>query len=436
MKKIDVCIAGLGNVGSSLVSLIENNADFIKQKSKININILGITAKNKDKKRKFNISNYTWVDKPNNLLKIGDKKPDILIELIGYEKGISYDLVKSALLNNINVVTGNKAMLAKHGQELFKIAEINNVVLLFEAAVAGGIPIIKMIKNNIFLNKIKKISGILNGTTNYILTTMELENKSFDEVLKDAKEKGFTSDHESKLDIGGYDAAHKLTLLSTLSYGSEINFDLNEVQGIDDITIEDINFVKQLGFRIKLISESYIVDSKIYASTMPKLISIDNPMSNTNGPLNAVNIQTDQLDNLYLEGQGAGGDPTASSILSDIYEISNDGNYSSLGFSSSNLKKYEKYDSSNIESKFYIRIRAKDQPGVLSKITSYFNDSSVSIEKILQIPDNKNDSIPIVITTHKIKTYELLNSLKKISDLDFILENISLIPIEHRYKKN
>ena len=156
---------------------------------------------------------------------------------------------------------------------------------------------------------------------------------------------------------------------------------MNEVKGINDITIEDINFVKQLGFRIKLISESYIVDNKIYSSTRPKLISINNPMANTNGALNAINIQTDQLDNLYLEGQGAGGIPTASSILSDIYEN--------------------------------------------------FNESGVSIEKILQIPDNKTDSIPIVITTHMIKSHELINSVKKISDLDFIIENITLIPIEH-----
>ena len=431
MDNINICIAGLGNVGSALVSLIEKNADYIKTKTNFNINILGISAKNKNKKRNFNIDTYTWVDEPSNLLSIAHKKPDILIELIGYEKDISYDLVKSALLNNINVVTGNKAMLAKHGEELFKIAETCNVVLLFEAAVAGGIPIIKTIKNNIFLNKIKKISGILNGTTNYILTTMELENKSFEEVLKDAKEKGFTSDHESELDVGGYDAAHKLTLLSTLAYGAEINFDLNEVEGIEDITIEDINFVKQLGFRIKLISESYIVDNKIYCSTKPKLISIDKPMANTNGALNAINIQTDQLDNLYLEGQGAGGVPTASSVLSDVYEIINKGGYKSLGFNSANLTKFEKFDSSNIECKFYLRIRAKDQPGVLSKITAYFKDAGVSIEKILQIPDNKTDSTPIVITTHKIKTCELLSSVQKISNLDFIHKKISLIPIEY-----
>ena len=320
--------------------------------------------------------------------------------------------------------------MALHGQELFKIAEKNKVSLLFEAAVAGGIPVIKTLKNNIFLNKIKKISGILNGTTNYILTTMELQNKSFNDVLEDAKQKGFTSDHESKLDIGGYDAAHKLTLLSSIAYGGEIDFNLNEIEGIQNITIEDINFVKQLGFRIKLISETRVIDNKIYSSTKPKLISLDKPLANANNALNAINIVTDQLQNLYLEGEGAGGLPTASSILSDVFEIANNVDVRSIGYNSDKLTKYEKFDSSNIESKFYLRIRVIDQSGVLSKITSYLNEYNISVEKILQIPDSKENNIPILITTHKIKTSELLNSVKKIGELEFVDENISIIPIE------
>ncbi len=243
--------------------------------------------------------------------------------------------------------------------------------------------------------------------------------------------KGFTSDHESKLDIGGYDAAHKLTILTSLAYGAEIDFALNEIEGIDKITIEDINFAKQLGYRIKLLSECSIIDSKIYASTKPKLLSRQNPMANTNGPLNAISIETDQLKSLYLEGEGAGGIPTASSILSDIYEISYNNDNKSLGYNISNLKKFQKFHSSDLESKYYLKIRVKDKPGVLSMITSYFNDANISVEKILQIPDNKSDSIPIVITTHKIKSLELLRSVKKISDLEFILDNISLIQIEN-----
>jgi len=430
MKKLKICIAGLGNVGSSVVNLIENNSSYVETKSHINLEIIGLSAKNINKQRSFDIKKYKWAEKPIDLLNINDEKPDILIELIGYEKDISYDLVKSALNQKIHVVTGNKAMLALYGKELFKIAEKNKVSLLFEAAVAGGIPIIKTLKNNIFLNKVKKISGILNGTTNYILTTMEYKNKSFNDVLEDAKQKGFTSDHESKLDIGGYDAAHKLTLLSSIAYGGEIDFNLNEIEGIQNITIEDINFAKQLGYRIKLISETCVIDNKIYSSTKPKLISLDKPLANANNALNAINIETDQLQNLYLEGEGAGGLPTASSILSDIFEIASNSEFRSIGYKTDQLIDYQKFDSSNIESKFYLRIRVIDQSGVLSKITSYLNEYNISVEKILQIPDSKENNIPILITTHKIKMSELLNSVKKIGELEFVDENISIIPIE------
>ena len=430
MKKLKICIAGLGNVGSSVVNLIEENSSYVETKSHLNLEIIGLSAKNINKERSFDIKKYKWVETPIDLLNINDAKPDILIELIGYEKGISYDLVKSALNQKIHVVTGNKAMLALHGQELFNIAEKNKVSLLFEAAVAGGIPIIKTIKNNIFLNKVKKISGILNGTTNYILTTMEYQNKSFNDVLEDAKQKGFTSDHESKLDIGGYDAAHKLTLLSSIAFGGEIDFNLNEIEGIQNITIEDINFAKQLGYRIKLISETCVIDNKIYSSTKPKLISLDKPLANANNALNAINIETDQLQNLYLEGEGAGGLPTASSILSDIFEIASNSEFRSIGYKTGQLIEYQKFDSSNIESKFYLRIRVIDQSGVLSKITSYLNEYNISVEKILQIPDSKENNIPILITTHKIKMSELLNSVKKIGELEFVDENISIIPIE------
>ena len=430
MKKLKICIAGLGNVGSSVVNLIENNSSYVETKSHINLEIIGLSAKNINKERSFDIKKYKWAEKPIDLVNINDEKPDILIELIGYEKDISYDLVKSALNQKIHVVTGNKAMLALHGKELFKIAEKNKVSLLFEAAVAGGIPIIKTLKNNIFLNKVKKISGILNGTTNYILTTMEYKNKSFNDVLEDAKQKGFTSDHESKLDIGGYDAAHKLTLLSSIAFGGKIDFNLNEIEGIQNITIEDINFAKQLGYRIKLISETCVIDNKIYSSTKPKLISLDKPLANANNALNAINIETDQLQNLYLEGEGAGGLPTASSILSDIFEIASNSEFRSIGYKTGQLIEYQKFDSSNIESKFYLRIRVIDQSGVLSKITSYLNEYNISVEKILQIPDSKENNIPILITTHKIKMSELLNSVKKIGELEFVDENISIIPIE------
>ena len=249
MDQINICIAGLGNVGSYLISTIVDNNSYVQSKASLSFNIIGVSAKNKLKKRICNIESYDWFDNPLDLINV--KNTDVIIELIGEEKGISFELVKTALENKIHVVTANKALLAKNGLELFKIAEKNNVLLLYEAAVAGGIPIIKTLKNNIFLNKIKKISGILNGTTNYILTTMKEKNLSFNEVLDIAKSKGYTTDSEADLDIGGLDSAHKLTLLASLCFGAEIDFDNNEITGISNIHIDDINNANNLGFKPK-----------------------------------------------------------------------------------------------------------------------------------------------------------------------------------------
>ena len=430
MVELNLFIAGLGNVGSSLVSSLLVNKVFINSKSSINFNIVGISAKNKNKKRAFDISLFEWFDNPKDFIKI--KNCDVLIELIGNEKGLSYELVKSALQNKINVVTANKALLANHGEELFEIAEKNNVLLLFEAAVAGGIPIIKTLKNNIFLNRIIKISGILNGTTNYILSKMQEENLDFNEVLLIAKKNGYTSDSEAELDIGGIDSAHKLTLLSTLCFGTKIKFSNNYITGIFDIKIFDIINAKNFGYKIKLISESSVINNQILNVTSPKLINVNDPLANVDGVLNAIKIQTDHLDPLFLEGEGAGGNPTASSVISDLYEIASKNNILSIGYNSKQLVDYKKLDHSEIESSYYIRIMSKDIPGVLSNITGFFERLNISIEKIIQLPNNKNTNSSVVITifTHLIKKNQLLKVVNQIKSQQFVLEKIIFIPIE------
>ena len=429
MKKINICIAGLGNVGSALIQSIEENNILFKKKHSLEINILGISANQKNKKRNFNIEKYRWFDNPLDMASLNGC--DIIVELIGQEKGISYDLIKLSLNNNKHVVTGNKALISQHGKYLFLLAEKNKLALTFEAAVAGGIPIIKLIKDDISLNKIIKISGILNGTTNYILSKMDEDNLSFDEVLNIAKEKGFTSDHESKLDIGGYDAAHKLTILSTLCYGTSLDFSNNYIQGISDIKIEDINFSKKLGYSIKLISESFINDNEISNFTSPKLINKNNPLANVGDALNAINIESDHLDNLFVEGQGAGGKPTASSVLSDIFYISQNTNFNNLGFDVEKLIKFEKYPLKKIINRYYLRIMTDDKPGVLSTITNLFTETGISVEKILQLPDSakSNSPIPILITTHKIQREILTNVINTLEDNEFVKEKITILPI-------
>ena len=429
MNELNICIAGLGNVGSALIESIEKNNIFFQNKLSIKINIIGISAKSKNKERKIDIHKYKWFDNPSDMTELDNC--DVIVELIGQEKGVSYDLIETALINKINVVTGNKALIANHGKKLFELAEKNSLALSFEAAVAGGIPIIKIIKNDIALNKIFKISGILNGTTNYILSKMEDDNLSFDNVLQIAKDKGFTSDYEAELDIGGLDAAHKLTILSTLAFGSQLNFLYNYVEGIDSVKIEDINFAKKLGYRIKLISESSIIDNQIYNFTSPKLVKYDNPLSNVGGALNAVNIETDHLDNLFMEGQGAGGKPTASSVLSDLFDIAQNSTFDNLGFKIDNLNEFEKYPSKNINYSFYLRIIAEDIAGVLSTITNNFTDQGISVQKILQIPENikSNLPVPIIIITHKVNKNTLVNVITNLEKLDFVKEKIILLPI-------
>jgi homoserine dehydrogenase len=432
MKNINICIAGLGTVGSNVILSLNENNDYINSKANLSFNILGVSAKNKFKKRICDIKNFTWCENPLDLLNIKDC--NILIELIGEEKGLSFDLVKQALEKKIHVVTANKALLAMNGSELFKIAEHNNVLLLYEAAVAGGIPIIKSIKNSIYLDKINKISGILNGTTNFILTEMEKFNLDFQEVLKRAQSNGY-AEADPTNDIEGIDSAHKLTLLSTLCFGSEINFKNNKFSGIGNIHIEDIHNAKKLGCRIKLISESQIIEGKIMNVTEPRLIKIENPLANVDGVINAINVETEHLQSLFYEGEGAGGKATASAIISDLFEISNNSKSLSLGYKISELISFQSFDLMEKISPYYLRIVSKDLTGVLSKITSFLNESGISIETILQIPENQNNnnSIPIIIVTHDTKKSSLMIALEKIEKQEFILEKIVLINMDKNY---
>lgn len=429
MSKLNIGIAGLGNVGSALVETIEENKNYFIDKTDVELKIVGISARTKNKERNFNISNYTWYDDPREMSK--DDNCNVIVELIGEEKGISYEIIETALKNKKHVVTGNKALIANHGKELFELANTNSLALSYEAAVAGGIPIIKTIKNSISLDRINKISGILNGTTNYILTKMQQDNLSFDEVLKIAKDKGFTSDQESKLDIGGYDAAHKLTILSTLCFKSNLNFNNNYIEGISNIKIEDINFAEKLGYKIKLISEACIIEGKISNFTSPKLVSMDNPLASVDNALNAINIETIHLENLFLEGEGAGGKPTASSVLSDLYDISQNEKFDNLGFKIDKLQSFEKYSAENVINSYYLRIMSEDKPGVLSSITNYFSDSDISVKKILQLPEvsEADKPIPIIITTHNIQKEKLSNVINKIEELKFVKEKITVLAI-------
>lgn len=428
MKEIKISVVGLGTVGSNVIKSIENKSYEIIQKTNIKFNIVGIAAKNKDKKRIIDASKYQWFDNPLDLL--GSNKCDVLIELIGEEKGLSYELIKKAITNNINVITANKALLAKHGNELFQLADANNVNILFEAAVAGGIPIIHLLKNSIFLNQIKNITGILNGTTNFILSEMEKNNLNFDQALRKATEKGYAEANPIN-DIEGIDSAYKITLLASLCYGVKINHNYSFFTGVNNFDKEDIKHSKKLGYRIKLISETCLIEDKIFISTSPKLININNPLAHVEGVLNAIKIETDHLNSLFIEGEGAGGLATASSVISDLYEIAKGSNHKSIGYLSSNLREIDSYERENLKRPYYLRILVKDQPGVLSKITSILTSKNISIQTILQLIEEKIDNkVPIVLTTYDTLEKNLNEAIVDISKENFLEDKIVTITIE------
>ena len=429
MRKVNICIAGLGNVGSEVVKYLTNNKEYYLKKTNIEFNILAISAKNKSKKRVFDLNKFKWLDDPLDLIKINDC--NILIELIGTEKSISYELVKNALNNKINVITANKALLSKHGDELFEIADKNNTQLLFEAAVAGGIPIIKVLKQSIFLNKIHKISGILNGTTNFILSEMEKKNLDFSQILEEAQQKGYAESDPTN-DIEGIDSAHKLSLLAAICFGTKVNFDNIRYKGISDIRIEDINYSNKLGYKIKLISKSEIINNKISSFVEPILIDKNSQLANVNDVLNAVKVETDYLESLFLVGEGAGGKATSSSVISDIFELACGVNIPSLGFKNIELINIENIDYNDRNTSFYLRITVKDIPGVLAKITSNLNEEGISIETILQMPENKinKNEVSIIITTHETNSNLLNRSLIKIENLNFVVSKIAVITID------
>ena len=334
-------------------------------------------------------------------------------------------------MNKINVVTANKALLANHGNELFQLADQNNVKIYFEAAVAGGIPVINILKNNIFLNKIKNISGILNGTTNFILSQMDKNNLNFEESLKLSTEKGY-AETDPKNDIEGIDAAYKITLLSSLCYGIRIKHSYSFYSGIKNIKKEDIKYSNSLGYKIKLISESCIIDNQVYINTSPMLVNTNNPLAHVEGVLNAINIETDHLKSLFIEGEGAGGKATASSVIADIYEISKESNHKSIGYFSHNLKDIKSYNRDNLKKLYYLRLLVKDQPGVLSKITSILTNKNISIQTILQLTEEKiNNEVPIILTTYETLDKNLNSAINDISKESFLVEQVSKITIQN-----
>ncbi|MFL2891751.1 MAG: homoserine dehydrogenase [Candidatus Pelagibacter sp.] len=398
-KNINVAIIGLGQIGIYLYNEINQKKKLIENKTGKKIKIIAISAKNKNKKRKFPINKKIFYSNPLKIIK--EKKIDILFESIGLSDGISKKVVEKALKNKINVITPNKALIAKHGDYLAKLAEKNNVNLEFEASVAGGIPIIKTIKESLASNQIKKIYGILNGTTNYILSEMENNNETFDKVLKKAQQLGYAEPGNPKLDLNGFDAFAKVKILSALAFNNYISKHKCIMEGIENIELKDIKIANKLNLRIKLLGISEMINNQLFETVHPCLVSKNSFIGNVSGVMNAIVINGKPIGESVLQGEGAGPGPTSSALLSDLLSVVRGNTKLPFGIPFNKKKKVKCFNSDNYSSSLYIRFEVKDKSGVLSKITNRLAKYKISIKRIIQTPDRKSNRATIVIISHK-----------------------------------
>ena len=426
MRRLNIAIIGLGNIGGYLYKYLNDNKKILTEKNNCMPNVKYVCAKNIKKKRNFKIKKHQWFNDFLELTKRDDV--DLIVELIGGAEGAAKKLVFSALKNRKHVVTANKALIAKYGDQLAKIAEKNKVNLEFEASVCGGVPIIRSLKEGLIANKISKIYGIFNGTSNYILSTMDKKNKNFNEVLFDAKKLGYAESNPSA-DLNGDDVSSKLKILASLCFNSFLNNNIY-VEGIKNIDKTDINNANKLGYKIKLLGFAEFLDQKIYQRVHPTLIKKNSYVASIDGVLNAVIIDGQPVGQSIIQGEGAGPAATTSALISDISSILR-GNIK-FPFSLSN-KERKKLKFQNIDNRFfsaYLRFEVVDIPGVLSNITNIFSKNHVSIKRLVQSPDKNKKSSSIIIITHQAKDSALNKILKEVSRKKFIRKKPKLIRID------
>jgi homoserine dehydrogenase len=398
-KNINIAVVGLGQIGIYLLNELNNNKKEIELKTGKKINVIAVSAKNRNKKRKFKFNKNIFFKDPLKIFK--NKKVDILFEAIGKSDGISKKIVEIALKSKVHVITPNKALISKHGNYLAKLAEDNKVNLEFEASVAGGIPILRSIKEGLATNKINKVYGILNGTSNYILSEMENLNESFSNVLKKAQNLGYAEPGNPKLDLNGFDAFAKVRILSSLAFNTKISKHKCLMEGIENIELKDIEIANQLGLRIKLLGISELKNNQLFETVHPCLVSKKSYIGNVNGVMNAVILEGKPVGESVFQGEGAGPGPTSSSLLSDLLSILRGNIKKPFGVANSKLKIIKHYNVNNYTNSLYLRFEVKDKPGVLSKITNRLAKFKISIKQLIQTPDKKNNNATIVIITHK-----------------------------------
>jgi homoserine dehydrogenase len=427
-KKMNIAIIGLGNIGSYFYNFLKKNNNIIFNKTNTIPNILFVSAKSFNKKRNFSIPKKIWLNNYLSATKI--KSVDVIVELIGGAEGAAKKLVFEALKNKKHVITANKALVAKYGDQLSKIAEKNNVNFEFEAAVCGGIPIIRSIKEGLIANNIFKIYGILNGTSNYILSSMDRDKLEYNETLSNAQTLGYAESNPAS-DINGEDVASKLKILTALAFNSFIDNKAILTEGIKNIDQVDINNANQLGYKIKLIAVAEYSNGKIIQRVHPALIKKNSYIAKINGVLNAVVIESKPVGKTVLQGEGAGAGPTTSSLVSDLCSILR-GNVKFPFVLANKKRKAATFE--NIDNKkfsIYLRLDVQDKHGILSDVTKIMAKNKVSVKRLIQNPTINKKNASIVIITHEAKSSSLTRVLSILQKKKYIVNKPKMIRIEN-----
>jgi homoserine dehydrogenase len=420
-------VAGLGTVGGGLLKLLAEQGEQLTARCGRTITVTAVAARDRSKDRGVDLSKVRWIDDPVALAR--DPEVDVVVELIGGADGPAKALVEAALNAKKPVVTANKALIAHHGVNIAKLSERQGTPVHCEASVAGGIPVIKALREGLAGNQVEGLYGILNGTCNYILTTMRETGRDFADVLAEAQKLGY-AEADPGFDIDGIDTAHKLAILASVAFGVPVNIGAVHVDGIRNLGIEDIRFADELGYRIKLLAIARRTPHGLEQRVHPCMVPTNTPIAHVNGVFNAVVVEGSSVGRVMLEGRGAGGGPTASAVAADIVDIARGIHIPLFGVPVGNLARLPAAPTRRHQGAYYIRLVVVDRPGVLADIAAALRDSKVSIESVLQRGRAPEEPVPLVLVTHDTEEARITRAVERIVKLDTVTRPPTMIPIE------
>lgn len=424
---LKIAIAGLGNVGAGTVKLLAENADLLTRRCGRPLVVTAVSARDRKRERGIDLSRAAWFDDPVRLAAEADA--DVIVEVIGGSDGAAKSVVETAIGRKRDVVTANKALLALHGAALARAADQAGVSLAFEAAVAGGIPIVKALREGLAGNRITRVYGILNGTCNYILSTMRKSKREFGDVLAEAQKLGY-AEADPSFDIDGIDTAHKLALLTSLAFGCEVNYAGVHVEGIRHISPLDIEYAAELGYRIKLLGSARQTEHGVEQRVHPCMVPMDVPIAHVEGVLNAVVATGNFVQDSVFEGRGAGAGPTASSIVSDLIDIAVGRRMPAFGIPAKDLAKLAVSPMERHSGEYYVRLTVQDRPGVIADVAAALRDERISMAAMIQRGKSPDNIVPVVLMTHATEEAAMTRALARIGRFEAVVQPPRMIRIE------